>query len=98
MVKGLHRVHLAGAFGNYLNLRSARRIGLPPVDASRIAPAGNSALRGAKLALFELASERGEYRDLLERVRHVPLNKDPKFQDVYAGEMGLPRMIESEPV
>lgn len=93
-VEGLHRVHLAGAFGNYLNLRSARRIGLLPVDPSRIAPAGNSALRGAKLALFELASERGEYRGILERVRHVPLNEDPDFQDVYVEEMGFPRYSE----
>lgn len=83
----LARVHLAGAFGNYIRLDSARRIGLLGVPLEKIQPAGNSALLGAKIALF--AGTAG-LEDLLASVEHVPLNEDPAFQDVYVENMAFP--------
>ena len=50
----LAQVYVAGAFGNYINYASARRIGLLDFPAEKIQPAGNTALLGAKLALFDL--------------------------------------------
>ncbi|MBK9138587.1 MAG: DUF4445 domain-containing protein [Verrucomicrobia bacterium] len=86
----LTRIHLAGAFGNYINRQSARRIGLLPFGPERVAPAGNTALLGAKLALF--AGEDGDlgYRDVLSRTKHVSLNDDPWFHESYVQEMGFP--------
>jgi uncharacterized 2Fe-2S/4Fe-4S cluster protein (DUF4445 family) len=88
---GLHAVHLAGAFGNYINRHSASRIGLLNFAQECILPAGNTALLGAKMALFDLAHGDGSYADLLKRVQHVSLNEHPQFQDVYVDNMGFPK-------
>ena len=84
------RIHLAGAFGNYISRQSARRIGLLQVPAERIEPAGNTALLGAKLALFSLHEQDGSYVALRRQVSHVPLNADPEFQEIYVDEMHFP--------
>lgn len=78
------------AFGNYINRTSARRIGLLKVAADKIHPAGNSALLGAKMALFDLPREHGSFSSFLGKVSHVPLNEHPRFQDVYVENMGFP--------
>ncbi len=88
---GLHAVHLAGAFGNYIRRDGARRIGLLKFPGEKIRPVGNSALLGAKIALFDLPREKGLHNELLERVRHVQLNEHPRFQDVYVDNMGFPK-------
>lgn len=85
----LTRIHLAGAFGNYINRQSARRIGLIPFGPERVVPAGNTALLGAKLALFTSEATGLEFRDLLARIAHVSLNDDPHFQEIYVEEMGF---------
>jgi uncharacterized 2Fe-2S/4Fe-4S cluster protein (DUF4445 family) len=84
------RLYLAGAFGNYINRASARRIGMLEFPLDAIRPAGNTALHGAKIALFERGGEGGAYADLRRRVEHVPLAADPQFQDFYAEAMAFP--------
>ena len=84
------RVHLAGAFGNYINRQSAQRIGLVQMPAERVEPAGNTALLGAKLALFALNEQDGSYPALRRQVSHVSLKEDPEFQDIYVDEMRFP--------
>lgn len=86
----LKEVYLAGAFGNYINQASARRIGLLNFPAEKIRPAGNTALLGAKLALFETDGHDGAYPHVLARVQHVSLHEDPRFQETYVEEMGFP--------
>ncbi|MGD0014600.1 MAG: ASKHA domain-containing protein [Bryobacteraceae bacterium] len=83
----VQRVYLAGAFGNYVNLESARRIGLIAFPEDKVTQAGNTALLGAKLALFadDLA-----YDDLRRRVEHISLASDPGFQEIYAEQMRFP--------
>lgn len=83
-------VWLAGAFGNYINRASARRIGLLDFPPEKVVPAGNTALLGAKLALFNLPSEPGGYDSIRARVQHVPLNEDPRFVEVFVDEMRFP--------
>jgi uncharacterized 2Fe-2S/4Fe-4S cluster protein (DUF4445 family) len=80
----LQALHLAGAFGNYISRASAKRIGLLRLPMNRIVPAGNTALHGAKRALFEDASA---WDAVAQRVEHISLNEDPDFQDIYATEM-----------
>jgi uncharacterized 2Fe-2S/4Fe-4S cluster protein (DUF4445 family) len=83
----VERVHLAGAFGNYVRPESACRIGLLPFAEDRVSPAGNTALLGAKMALFE----NPEDLDALEaRIEHVPLAEDPEFQEDFIKEMEFP--------
>jgi len=83
-------IYLAGAFGNYINYNSARRIGLLKFPAHKVRPAGNTALLGAKLALFDAPQHNGAYPRLLAKIRHVPLNEDPNFQDAFVEEMTFP--------
>jgi uncharacterized 2Fe-2S/4Fe-4S cluster protein (DUF4445 family) len=86
----LDRIHLAGAFGNYINRASARRIGLLRFPPEQVQPAGNTALLGAKLALFGGDKSEAAYAPVLRGVRHVSLNEDPGFQEVFAEEMAFP--------
>ncbi len=88
----IERVHLAGAFGNYVDTASARRIGLLPFTTDQIHPAGNTALLGAKMALFVDPSA---FDALARRIAHVSLSGLPDFQDVYVEQMLFPANIES---
>jgi uncharacterized 2Fe-2S/4Fe-4S cluster protein (DUF4445 family) len=84
------QLHLAGAFGNYVNRASAQRIGLLRLPIDRIVPAGNTALLGAKRALFEDAAI---WDNLANRIEHVALNEEAGFQDIFAEEMRFPERV-----
>jgi len=88
--KQLSRLYLAGAFGNYIDRASAQRVGLIDFPPERVEAAGNTALLGAKLALFSRDSEGGSYDGLRRRIEHVELNADPCFQDVFVDELAFP--------
>lgn len=81
-------VHLAGAFGNYINRESARRIGLLDFPLDRIHPAGNTSLLGTKLALFGTPFE-----PVLGRVEHISLASHPSFQDIFVDSMPFPALL-----
>ncbi len=83
-------VYLAGAFGNYINRASARRIGMLPFPEEQIEPAGNTALLGAKMMLFNEFGDGSVVEALRRRVRHLSLKEDPLFQDSYVAEMPFP--------
>jgi len=94
-IEDLERVHLAGAFGNYIDHASAERIGLLKFPSEKIHPIGNSALLGAKMALFDTDLLDREIASILARVEHLTLSSDPEFQDIYAEEMGFPDALAS---
>jgi uncharacterized 2Fe-2S/4Fe-4S cluster protein (DUF4445 family) len=83
----LERVYLAGAFGNYINRASAHRIGLLQIPPEKVVPSGNTALLGAKIALFGLDEHGGAFPGLVGMTRHVSLHEDPSFQEIYVDEM-----------
>jgi uncharacterized 2Fe-2S/4Fe-4S cluster protein (DUF4445 family) len=93
----ISRVYLAGAFGNYINRLSAQRIGLLRLPIDRVHPAGNTALLGAKLALFDLHQGDGSYPDLRNKIEHVPLSEDPAFLDVFTSELHFPEPTSPRP-
>ncbi|HPC36213.1 MAG TPA: ASKHA domain-containing protein [Candidatus Marinimicrobia bacterium] len=82
----IKQVFLAGAFGNYINVTSARRIGLLDFPAEVIDQAGNTALRGVKLSLIDEA----EYRRIPPITRHIPLATDARFMEIFAENMNFP--------
>jgi uncharacterized 2Fe-2S/4Fe-4S cluster protein (DUF4445 family) len=86
-LEDIQQLHLAGAFGNYISRASAQRIGLLRVPLNRVTPAGNTALLGAKRALFE---DMAGWDAIAKRAQHVALNEDPNFHEIYAEEMGFP--------
>lgn len=83
----VRRLYLAGAFGNYVNRSSARRIGLFDFAEGLASPAGNTALLGAKLALLEGGAG---FPDLRGKIEHVSLAADVRFQEIYVDEMAFP--------
>jgi uncharacterized 2Fe-2S/4Fe-4S cluster protein (DUF4445 family) len=86
-MEDIQLLHLAGAFGNYVSIASARRIGLLSLPQDRIHAAGNTALLGAKIALF---SDMQNLTDLAGRITHIGLSSHHDFQDVYVEEMTFP--------
>jgi uncharacterized 2Fe-2S/4Fe-4S cluster protein (DUF4445 family) len=89
--RNLSRIYLAGAFGNYINRASARRIGLIDFPPERTKHAGNTALLGAKMALFNPECGHASYTALRQRIQHVALNLDPRFQDVFVEQLAFPQ-------
>ncbi len=83
-VNDLKAIYLAGAFGNYVDVDSALRIGLLDAPCGLIHPAGNTALHGARL----LVESAGEPR--LPLIEHVSLAADPVFQEEFAACMTFP--------
>jgi uncharacterized 2Fe-2S/4Fe-4S cluster protein (DUF4445 family) len=80
--------YLAGAFGNYVNRASARRLGLLAGPEQAIHPAGNTALLGAKIALFSSQADDG-FAELRGRIEHVPLAADPAFEGAFVDALAL---------
>jgi uncharacterized 2Fe-2S/4Fe-4S cluster protein (DUF4445 family) len=85
----ISRVYLAGAFGNYISKASARRIGMLNFPMDRICPVGNTALLGAKLALFRSTAHDLRFGRVLSRIEHVSLADLPDFQDVFVEALGF---------
>jgi uncharacterized 2Fe-2S/4Fe-4S cluster protein (DUF4445 family) len=81
----LAAVHLAGAFGNYLNVESARRIGMLEAPASLILPAGNASLRGVKMALLSPSRREPWIEGIRRRAEHVALASEAGFEDTFVG-------------
>jgi uncharacterized 2Fe-2S/4Fe-4S cluster protein (DUF4445 family) len=86
----LGEVLLAGAFGNFIRRRNARRIGmLPQIPHERIRFVGNTASFGAKRAL--LSAEQAVYAERVVReTRHVDLSLRPDFQMEFSAAMIFP--------
>jgi uncharacterized 2Fe-2S/4Fe-4S cluster protein (DUF4445 family) len=83
---------LAGGFGNYLSIPSARGIGIipPGLPESKIRYVGNAAALGAQLALMSEA-ERARADAIARRIEHVSLAAHPDFQDVFVDCMNFPQ-------
>jgi uncharacterized 2Fe-2S/4Fe-4S cluster protein (DUF4445 family) len=85
---GVEKLHLAGAFGNYVRQASARRIGLLPEDVP-VDPAGNSALRGARMLLLRPSTRQARLRRIADLSQHVELAANRDFEFLYAEMMAL---------
>jgi uncharacterized 2Fe-2S/4Fe-4S cluster protein (DUF4445 family) len=77
-------VHLAGAFGNYVRFESAIRIGLLEMAPCKIAPAGNTALRGAKMVLLAAGLPPAC------PIEHIPLASETRFQETFINCLSFP--------
>ena len=90
MPQDLEEVVIAGAFGSYLDPRSAVRIGLlPPVHLPIVHAVGNAAGAGARLML---ASTEARLRaaDLRQHVEYLELTVVPGFNRYFAQGVRLP--------
>lgn len=76
----LDEILLAGAFGNYIRVESAIRIGLiPAVPREKVISIGNAAGAGSRLALLS-EREMDVARDLARKAVHLELAVSPDYQ------------------
>jgi len=85
----IERVVIAGAFGAYIGLESAMRIGLlPALPLERVEQVGNAAGVGVRMALAS-AALRDRARDLAERCHYLQLGSLPDFQRIFMRRIGF---------
>ena len=86
----LGQVLLAGAFGNFIRRKMARRIGLlPNVPSERIRYIGNAAGAGARMALLSKRCKHTADK-ISERTEYIELAGRPDFQDEFMSAMIFP--------
>jgi len=75
---------IAGAFGSYLDVQSALRIGLfPKIPLAKFRQVGNAAGIGARQMLIS-GSQRRLGESLAKQIEYVELATHPHFQDKFA--------------
>ena len=81
---------IAGAFGTYLDVGSARRVGMFPAGAplDRFQQVGNAAGMGAKQMLLS-RQRRQNAAEIAGRVRYLELTTDARFTDIYMKAIAL---------
>ena len=92
-VTDISTLYIAGGFGNYLNKKSAARIGLLPVDLAESSKAvGNAALAGASMILLnDVIKERAE--EIARSANTLDLSTNPVFSDQYMSGMMLEEVL-----
>ena len=83
----LKKLHLAGGFAKYMDLKSAVAIGMLPDVPFNIV--GNTSLAGAS-RLAAAPSMMEEFIRLSDQPREIPLNDIPSFEDNYIDALMLP--------
>ena len=88
-IENLDRIFIAGAFGNYMNTKNAMRIGLlPDADPAKIVYVGNSSLAGARALLLSKPA-REKTASMINKVRHISLATDPRFQEYFVESLNF---------
>jgi uncharacterized 2Fe-2S/4Fe-4S cluster protein (DUF4445 family) len=84
-------VSLAGAFGNFVDKRSAQGVGLlpPSIPAGRIQGVGNAAGQGSRMTLLSRAVRR-RAEAVARRVDYFELSKHPHFEDIFMDSLRFP--------
>jgi uncharacterized 2Fe-2S/4Fe-4S cluster protein (DUF4445 family) len=86
----VRRLLLAGAFGNFIDRRSALGIAMlpPEIPLDRIQGVGNAAGQGSRMALLSrTVRERAER--LAGRVEYFELSKHPQFEEIFVESLQL---------
>ena len=86
-LRDIQEIFLAGAFGNFIDKKSAVKIGLlPNLTLKKIESVGNAAGRGAEITLCsKKMREVGE--EIYKKVKYVELSSRPDFQKEFMEAM-----------
>jgi uncharacterized 2Fe-2S/4Fe-4S cluster protein (DUF4445 family) len=80
---------VAGAFGTYLDLKSAVRVGMfPPLPMDRFKQVGNAAGVGARQMLVS-SQKRLEAETIARQLTYVELTTHPEFTDLFIKNLPL---------
>jgi uncharacterized 2Fe-2S/4Fe-4S cluster protein (DUF4445 family) len=81
---------VGGSFGKYINVEKAVQIGLlPDLPWERILFLGNTAVRGAYLALLDYQS-RARVKEIATRMTYIELSADNTFYEAFTLALFLP--------
>lgn len=80
----IDEIYIAGGFGSYINIENVVATGMIELPEEKIHKMGNTALIGAKMFLFPNS---GMTDEILKKTRHINLEGDPNFQDIYVNKM-----------
>jgi uncharacterized 2Fe-2S/4Fe-4S cluster protein (DUF4445 family) len=95
--KGIDRVILAGAFGNFIDAEKAMVLGLfPDCDLQEITAVGNAAGDGARIALLD-REKRRETNDIARGINYIELTLCKDFPDQFVLAMHFPHMRDPFP-
>jgi len=91
----IQRVVIAGAFGRYLDIENAVRIGmLPDLPRERFEYIGNGSLRGAGLALLSRKLWE-EMHAIADKITYFELSTWPGYMDEFMASLFLPHTDRS---
>ncbi len=86
----VEQVLIGGSFGKYINVEKAVEIGLlPDMPWDRFQFLGNTAVKGAYLALLDRGL-RQQIRDIASRMTYIELSADNTFYEAFMSAMFLP--------
>ena len=90
-VTKLDKVILAGAFGSFIDKRSAATIGMfPDCDLENVQTVGNAAGDGARIALLNI-DKREEANRMAREVAYLELTTSPDFQNEFVNALHFPK-------
>jgi len=86
-IEDIDEILLAGAFGNFINKESAKRLGLiPPLALNKIESIGHAAGRGAEMVLLSDKSKKN-CEDFTKEVAYIELSSRKDFQKEFIDAM-----------
>lgn len=86
----VEQVLIGGSFGKYINVEKAIEIGLlPDLPWDRFHFLGNTAVRGAYLALLDRLA-RDRVKEIADRMTYIELSADNTFYEAFMSAMFLP--------
>jgi len=89
-VNDIENLYLAGAFGNYIDIKNAIRIGLiPDMPLDKIKPVGNAAGEGAKISLLS-KTRRIEEDTINKKIDYIELAAEKNFNDEFVKSLRFP--------
>ena len=88
-VADIENLYLAGAFGNYIDIKNAIRIGLiPDMPLSKIKPVGNAAGEGAKISLLS-KEKRIEESTINKKIDYIELAAEKNFNEEFVKSLSF---------
>ncbi len=85
----IRRIIIAGTFGNYIDIKSAIRVGmLPDLPLRRFRQVGNAAGAGACMVLVSTAA-RKKAEAMASRVKYLELADRPDFMDLFVRALNI---------
>jgi len=89
-LEGVEQLLVGGSFGKYINVEKAIQIGLlPDLAWDQIQFLGNTAVRGAYLALLD-SEARGRIKEIATRMTYIELSADNTFYEAFTLALFLP--------